>query len=404
MSLVSAHGHMSIKYDQAIIDSMTGMENFYPIQYKQDNKFPINHNYLSRQFSDYSEILEKIKEVVLTNDFTLGRVVDELEELIAIEAGTKYAIGVGSGTDAILLSLKALGIGEGDEVITTTYTFYATVGAIVTSGAKPVLCDCRNDFNIDISRIESLITSRTKAILPVHWSGRPCEMDDIKSIASKHSVYVIEDACHALQAEYKKQRCGSFGNTGCFSFHPLKNLNVWGDGGIITTSDEELANKLRLIRNHGLTDRDTCIEFAYNSRLDSIQAVVAKHVLENHMEDITTSRIKNAKLLDTYLGSCPGLQINSRSKDIKEVFHLYILRAEKRSELIKYLRANGVDAKIHYPIPMHMQPAAMKYGYSEGDFPVAEHLANTCISLPVHEFITKSEIEKMSELVHKFYK
>jgi len=404
MSLVSILGHMSIKYDQAIIDSMIGMENFYPIQYKKDNKFPINHNYLSRQFSDYSEILEKIKEVVLNNDFTLGRVVDEVEELVAIEAGTKYAIAVGSGTDAIFLSLKALGIGEGDEVITTTYTFYATVGAIVTAGAKPVFCDCGNDFNIDVSRIESLITRRTKAIVPVHWSGRPCEMDEIRKISSQHSLYVIEDACHALQAEYKKKRCGSFGETACFSFHPLKNLNVWGDGGIITTSESALASKLKLIRNHGLTDRDTCVEFSYNSRLDSIQAVVAKHVLDNHLKNITASRIGNAQLLDSQLSSCSGIKINTRCLYNKEVFHLYMLRVEKRDELIEYLKINGVDAKIHYPTAMHLQPAAKKYGYSKGDFPVAENLSKSCVSLPVHEFIRKVDIEKMSDLIHKFYK
>ena len=164
------------------------MKNFYPTQYNNDNEIPINHNYLGKQFSDYDEISEKIKGVVIRNDFTLGRVVDEVEYIISKEAGTAYAIGVGSGTDAIFLSLKALGIGEGDEVITTTYTFYATIGAIVTAGAKPVFCDCSDDFNIDVSIIESLITSRTKAIIPVHWSGRPCEMDLIRSIASENST------------------------------------------------------------------------------------------------------------------------------------------------------------------------------------------------------------------------
>ncbi len=267
-----------------------------------------------------------------------------------------------------------------------------------------MFCDCRNDFNIDVSSIESLITTRTKAIVPVHWSGRPCEMDSLINIATKYGLHIVEDACHALQAEYKNKQCGSFGDTACFSFHPLKNLNVWGDGGIITTSNESLANKLRLIRNHGLTDRDTCLEFSYNSRLDSIQAVVAKHIIENHLINITTSRIKNGNMLDTYLRDCPRVKVTTRSSYIKEVFHLYMLIVENRDELVDYLRANRVDAKIHYPTPMHLQPAAKSYCYSKGDFPVAERLAKNCISLPVHEFVTKSEIERMADIIHKFYK
>ena len=178
------------------------MKNFYPKQYSQDSSYPINHNYLSEQFNESDFILSKINEVVKNNDFTLGKTVDEVEELIAYQANTKYAIGVGSGTDALMLSLKSLGIGTGDEVITTTYTFYATVGAIVTSGAKPVFCDCGDDFNIDPEKIEEKITKKTKAIIPVHWSGRPCDMKKIKEVAENNSLEIVEDACHALQGEY----------------------------------------------------------------------------------------------------------------------------------------------------------------------------------------------------------
>ena len=379
------------------------MKNFYPKQYLKDKRYTINHNYLTEQFSDKDIILKKIAEVVKNNDFTLGTCVDDVEALIAVEAGTRYAIGVGSGTDALFLSLKALGIGQGDEVITTTYTFYATVGAIVTSGATPVFCDCRDDFNIDPSLVESLITPRTKAIIPVHWSGRPCDMDALGKISDSYNIPIIEDACHALQAEYFNKRCGSFGKTGCFSFHPLKNLNVWGDGGIITTNDEELSSKLRLIRNHGLVGRNTCVEFAYNSRLDTIQAVVAKHLIENHLQTITSSRQTNAKKLDDALSCLPNITVTPRSRSIKEVFHLYMFTCQDRDTLVPYLQERGIDAKIHYPIPMHMQPAAAYLGYKSGDFPVAESLANTCISLPVHEHITSEHVDHMISSISDFY-
>ena len=281
------------------------MKNFYPDQYQRDKKFEISHNYLSKQFDDYKDIFKKIERVILENDFTLGNSVNEVEELIANECGTKYAIGVGSGTDAIMLSLKSLGIKEGDEVITSTYTFYATIGAIVTAGAKPVFCDCDENYNIDTSQIEEKITSNTKAIVPIHWSGRPCDMDKLQEISKNYSIPIVEDACHALQAEFNSKRCGSFGELGCFSFHPLKNLNVWGDGGIIVSNNKDLSDNLKLIRNHGLINRDTCVKFAYNSRLDTIQAVVAKHLIEKKLDKITENRIKNALRYDSLLRDIP---------------------------------------------------------------------------------------------------
>ncbi len=379
------------------------MKNFYPEQYKKDKSFDISHNYLTKQFNDYDEIFKKIKEVVINNDFTLGNNVNEVEELIAYECGTKYAIGVGSGTDAIMLSLKSLGVKEGDEVITSTYTFYATIGAIVTSGAKPVFCDCDLDYNINTKEIEEKITNKTKAIVPIHWTGRPCEMEELLRISEKYSIPIVEDACHALQAEYRGKRCGSFGDLGCFSFHPLKNLNVWGDGGIIVTDNKQHADNLRLLRNHGLVDRNTCVKFAYNSRLDTIQAVVAKHLIENKLENITQSRIKNALLYDKYLREISSLKIPERIKDNKEVFHLYTFQAEERDQLANLLNEKGVDAKIHYPIPMHMQPASKDYLHSVGDFPIAEKLCKTTISLPVHEFVTEEEIIFVCNLIKEFY-
>mgnify|MGYP001204801924 CR=1 FL=1 len=380
------------------------MKNFYPKQYTEDKLYHINHNYLTQQFDDVDVILKKIKDVVINNDFTLGSVVDDVEALIAKEAGTKHAIGVGSGTDAIFLSLKALGIGIGDEVITTTYTFYATIGAIVTSGAKPVLCDCDDSFNLDPAKIEEKITSKTKAIVPVHWAGRPCDMNKIYKIAKKHNLFIVEDACHALQAEYHGKRCGGLGDLGCFSFHPLKNLNVWGDGGIVTTNNDYLNEKIRLIRNHGLKDRNTCLEFSYNSRLDSIQAVIAKHLIENKLEYITKKRISNSCLFDSLLENIPQIKLLERSPLYKEVFHLYIFTVDNRDELANFLKSNGIDAKIHYPIPMHLQPAAKKYNYNKDDFKNAQKLVSKTISLPVHEFITEEQILYTSNLIKDFFK
>lgn len=379
------------------------MQNFYPDQYNKDKNFSIQHNYLSSQFSDSDLILSKIKNVVINNDFTLGNVVDEVEELIAHEANTKYAVAVGSGTDALFLSLKSLGIGQGDEVITTTFTFYATIGAIVTAGARPVFCDCSNDYNINANLIESLITPRTKAIMPVHWSGRPCDMNMVSEIARSYNLSIVEDACHALQADYRGKRCGSLGDLGCFSFHPLKNLNVWGDGGIITTNNENLSRRLKLIRNHGLIDRDTCVEFSYNSRLDTIQAVVAKHVLEHKFNNITKKRIYNSHLLDVLLSEIPELVLPKRDPNLKEVFHLYMFQALRRDELIAHLQSFGIDAKVHYPVNMHLQPAASFLGHKIGDFPIAEKLSNGCVSLPVHEFVSEDSLEYMSSCIKSFY-
>lgn len=382
---------------------MKVQRNFLPNRYEVTDQHAINHNYLPQQFADHEEILEKIARVVVAGDFTLGREVDQLEDEFAVIAGTKHAIGVGSGTDALLLSLKALGVGEGDEVITTPYTFFATIGAIVTAGAKPVFVDIRADYNINVSVIESAISPRTKAILPVHWSGKPCEMDAMAQVAGRHGLAIVEDACHAVKASYKGRPAGSLGTLGCFSFHPLKNLNVWGDGGIITTNSDELADKLRLLRNHGLLSRNECAVFAYNSRLDTVQAVVARHLLQK-LDHITESRIANAGYFDERLSEIPQIKIPRREPDIKHVYHLYIVRAKSRDQLKEHLVRHGVDAKVHYPIPMHLQPAATFLAHKEGDFPVCEATAGSVISLPVHEFVTREQQDQVVDLIHRFYR
>jgi aminotransferase EvaB len=377
-------------------------KNFLPAQYKQTNQLPINHNYLTDQFSDREAIWAKVRDVVVRGDFTLGSEVDRLEAEFATLNGVKHAIGVGSGTDALFLSLKAIGIDKGDEVITTPFTFYATIGAIATAGAKPVFCDAGADFNIDTALIESKITAVTKAIVPVHWSGKPCDMDAIERIAKKYNLVVISDACHAINATYKGRPSGSLGTISCFSFHPLKNLNVWGDGGIISTDSDEIADRLRLLRNHGLVGRDECRVFAYNSRLDTIQAVVALHLMSK-IEHITNSRVENARYFDEKLAGIPQVVVPRRDDGVRQVFHIYSVRCEQRDALQEYLVANGVDAKVHYPVPMHLQPAAAYLGHKKGDFPFAERLAHETISFPVHEFIRREQQDQVIKLIKAFY-
>ena len=357
------------------------MKNFLPTQYKKDNLYKIKHNYLSEQFSDYKSILKKFEKIIKNNDFTLGIEVDKFENNIKKLLNQKYVVAVGSGTDALMLSLKCLGIKEGDEVITTPYTFYATIGAIVSAGAKPVFVDVNEDYNINPKLIEKKITKKTKAIMPVHWSGKICEMKNISRISKKYKIPIVEDACHGILASYNNKLAGSFGDFGCFSLHPLKNLNVWGDGGFVVIKKENFRKRM-LLRNHGLTGRNKNLLFGYNSRLDTLQACVANHLLKK-IKIITNSRIKNAIKFDKELKKIDGLILKKRSSNFKEVFHLYEFRVKNfrlRNKLLNYLIKHKIDAKIHYPVPMHLQPAAKIYKYKKGDFSNAEKIANSTIS------------------------
>jgi dTDP-4-amino-4,6-dideoxygalactose transaminase len=378
--------------------------NFLIKQYLSDKKMKIRHNYLSEQFYNSKKIFKLIKDTVKFNDFTLGRYVDLLEKKFCKYQKVKYALGVGSGTDAIFLSLKALGIKDGDEVITPTYSFYATAGAIVTAGAKPVFVDIKDDLNIDENEIEKKITKKTKAIVPVHWSGRICNMEKIMNIAHRFKLHVVEDACHAILAHNdKKKYAGNFGITGCFSLHPLKNLNVWGDGGIITTNNKKIYEKLKLMRNHGLINRNNCKIYGYNSRLDTIQAAVALEMIKK-INLITNCRIKNAQYLNNKLSPIKQVKVIEEQNNYKSVYHIYQFYCEERNKLNYHLRKNKIDSKIHYPKPLHLHNAARKFKYKKGQFENAEKLAKKVISIPVHEFVTKKELNFMIEKIKNFYK
>jgi len=379
------------------------VKNFLPKEYKKNRKLKINHSYLVEQFADYTKIFKEVEKVVKRGDYTLGKEVDICEKNFAKRTGAKYAISVGNGTDALLLTLKALNIGSGDEVITVPYTFIATVGSIVIAEAKPVFVDIKEDYNMDENKIVTAITKKTKAIMPVHWAGRPCELDKIYSIAKKYKLHVVQDSAHVIGARFKKKHLINFSDACTYSMHPLKNLNVWGDGGFVVTNKKPLAKKLYLIRNHGLKNRNNVEIFGYNSRLDTIQAAVANYKMKNKLDNITNKRIKNATTLDKLLSKNKNVTTVKRLKHLKEVFHLYHINVKKRDLLQKYLIKNNVDAKVHYPIPIHLQKAAKYLKYKKGDFPIAEKMANTSLSLPVHEFINERHIKYMVHYINKFY-
>jgi len=363
----------------------------------------VKFSYLDRQFEDVDAYLSDVRALVLSGDFTLGSAVTEFERRFAELCRMPYAIGVGSGTDALILSLKILGVGPGDEVVTAPNTFIATVGAIAMTGARPVFADNDESFTVDPTRIEAAITPRTKAIAPVHYTGSVADMPAIMKIARKHGLVVVEDACQSIMAARDGQPVGSWGDTACFSLHPLKNLNVWGDAGVIVTRSAELNQKLRLFRNHGLANRDEVEMFGHNSRLDSLQAVIGNRLI-TQTEFITTKRIANARQLDEGLADLKEfIRIPPRPENVKHVYHLYVIRVQRRDELLAHLRTNGIDAKVHYPIPVHLQRAAAYLGYEPGDFPVAEEDSRTTITLPAHQHLTGDEIDDMLEQIHSFY-
>ncbi len=366
----------------------------------------VGYSYLEQQFSDCKSILKDIEKLVKTGDFTLGKPVQEFEQNFARQLGAEYAIGVNSGTDALFLALKAAGIKPGDEVITAPNTFIATVGAIVAAGAKPVFVDVNDEFLIDTNKIETAVTSKTKAIMPVHYAGHAVDMDHIMEIADKNKLAVVEDACQAIGAKVNDKCCGTIGIAGGFSLHPLKNLNVWGDSGVIITNSKKIKEKLILLRNHGLADRDNVTIFGYNSRLDSLQAVVGNHLIKD-FEWITDKRITAANRLDRELGPDselkPFITIPIRRLNKKYVYHLYMIIVKDRDNLLQHLNKHGVEAKIHYPIPLHLQEAGQDLGYKKGDFPNCEWQCENMLTLPVHQHLSDEQISYIIKSIREFY-
>lgn len=350
----------------------------------------VSYNYLAEKAKDADVVLAKIRNVVNSGDFTLGRELAQFEQDFAQYIGVKHAIGVGSGTDALFFALKAKGIGPDDEVLTTPYTFYATVGAIVQAGARPVFSDIGEDLNLDMLNLK--LTQGTKCVLPVAFGGTP----------SAYPVTIdIEDACQAVGASVNGRKIGRRALS-AFSLHPLKNLHIWGDGGVVTTDSDEIAYKIRLWRNHGLEDRDRWITFGYNSRLDTIQAVVARHYLRD-IDKVTEKRAYNAAYYDSELKDIEGITLPRRCKGVESAWHLYQILAEKRGQLREHLYQCGIETKIHYPIPLHMQPACLHLGYRRGEFPKAEYACEHALSLPIHEFLSIDQVKYVISSIKDFY-
>ncbi len=336
------------------------------------------------------EILGEFDEISMRGAYVLNSELREFEENFAQYCGMRFAIGVGNGSDALFFSLIALDIGAGDEIITAPNSFIATAWAITNVGAKPVFVDVRDDYNIDPDQIEAAITPRTKAIIPIHLTGRVADMDPILEIARKHRLHVIEDSAQAVGASYKGKKAGSFGVVSCFSLHPLKNLHVHGDGGVITTDDKSLYERLMKMRNHGMKNREECEFWGYNSRLDGIQAAIANIKLP-HLDRWNQRFREIAARYTEALADCVQVPID-REYEVP-VYHRYIIRHTRRDAMQSYLAEQGIETKVNYPIPLHLQEAARPLGYKRGDFPQAEQQSETILSLPIYPELEDAQVE-----------
>jgi dTDP-4-amino-4,6-dideoxygalactose transaminase len=348
------------------------------------------------------EMLDIVSGLLDSGQFILGEDLIKFEHSFARLCGTKYAVGVANGTDALFLSLKAAGIQRGDEVITAPNSFLASASSIYLAGATPVFADVRQDFNIDPAQIRKVISPKTKAIMPVHLTGRPADIDAILEIAHEHHLAVIEDCAQAVCAEYNNKPVGSFGATGCFSLHPLKNLSACGDGGVITTNNEDIYRQLLKARNHGLRNRDECEFWSYNSRLDNLHAAML-NVKLNKLAGWTARRREIASCYcDRFSGLDMILPIDKPHE--RSVYHTFIVQTSYRNGLKSFLAEKGIDTKIHYPVPIHLQDAAKYLGYRPGDFPVTENQTETILSLPVFPELSDLQVEYVADTVIRFFK
>ena len=354
------------------------------------------------QFSEEeSDLMALVREALKSGMFVGGPQITELEARLADYCNVSEVIAVNSGTDALMLAMAGLGIGHGDEVITPPNSFVASTAAIVHIGATPVFADVLPDQNIDPNSVARVITSKTKAIMAVHLTGRIADMNSLKKLADEHGLSLIEDAAQSVGSEYHGERAGSIGDAGCFSAHPLKNLNAIGDAGYVTTNNQDLAEKLRHKRNHGLVDRNTVEEFGLVSRMDTLNAAVLLKRLDMLPKTIELRR-RNATLYQNHLNPdhvffppCQQHEFNT--------FHTFVIQIDRRDELQAHLGGQGIGSSIHYPVPIHLQPAAEKYGHKVGDFPVVEKQAERILSLPIHQHLTEEQVLHVAETVNRFF-
>jgi len=358
----------------------------------------VPYNYLPMQFADYSEISARWDELIKSTEFTLGTFMEKFEREFAAYVGARHCVATNNGTDALILSLKALGIGPGDEVITPCNSFYATTGAVVAVGATPVFCDVDDRYQTDVSDMASRITKRTKLLLPVHWAGASPDMDSLTRLAQENGLELLEDACMAIGGSWNGQHPGTFGRVGAFSMHPLKTLNVMGDGGMVVTNDDELHAWMLKYRNHGMIDRDHIDMWGVNMRLQPLQAVVASHMLTSLDQRLARRREIQAEL-DSALRNVPGITVPPRDPRNLETVSLYMILADKRDQLLACLVKNLIEAKVHYPVPLHLQKPGLAMGYSRGSLPFAEKQAETLVTLPAHEYLSGEQLNKVISYV-----
>ncbi len=362
---------------------------------------------LQAQFQQIrSDVLSAIEEVCHDQSFVLGRRVEAFETAIADYLECRYAIGVASGSDALLLSLMAAGVNPGDEVITVPFTFFSTAGGISRLYAVPVFADVRADtLTIDPERIEEKITPRTKAIIPVHLFGQCADMERIMEVADRRGIKVIEDACQSIGASRRGRKAGTFGYSGCFSFFPSKNLGGVGDGGLIVTDDGDLRELLLALRVHGSRSDYHHDHIGLNSRLDALEAAVLRVKLQ-HLDNWNAKRARNAanyNRLFSEAGLLEHVALPATDPNNVHVFNQYTLRAQKRDELMAYLKEHEIGHKVYYPVPLHLQECYQPLGYSKGDFPVSEQLAQEVLSLPVYPELTDAQMEAVVTRISEFY-
>jgi dTDP-4-amino-4,6-dideoxygalactose transaminase len=347
------------------------------------------------------ELMNAFELVLDSGRYIQGPEVKEFENDFAIYSGTKLAAGIANGTCSLKLTLQALDLPRNSEVITAPNSFIASASSVVLAGLKPTFVDVAEDMNMDVDLLESAINENTKVIMPVHLTGRPAKMDHILSLAKKYDLYVLEDAAQAVGARYKGQRVGSFGTAGSFSLHPLKNLHAYGDAGIVTTNDEELWSRLSVLKNHGLSDRITCETFSANCRLDELQASFLRIQLRK-LDEWNEARRTLANRYNQSLADVVSVPLENENEF--HVYQTYMVKVRRRDELQSFLKVQGIESIVHYPIPIHLQPAAKSLNHKEGSFPIAEKLAREILSLPLYPGLSRSDQQFVIDKIHEFYR
>ncbi|OFW26698.1 MAG: hypothetical protein A3H27_13180 [Acidobacteria bacterium RIFCSPLOWO2_02_FULL_59_13] len=348
-----------------------------------------------------TELVRAVENVLDSGRYILGPEVAAFESEFAKYCQTKFAAGISNGTSALHLVLRGIGLDDGDEVITVPNSFVASASSIALAGAKPVFVDICDDGNMDPQRLEDAITKRTRAIVPVHLTGRPAKMTDILEIARRRNLFVLEDAAQAVGASLDGKRVGSWGDAACFSLHPLKNLHAFGDGGMVTSQDQDLMARLAKARNHGLANREQCDFWSFNSRLDEMQAAMLRVQLR-HLDAWTETRRSLALRYNDLLR--PYVAVPDEGPGERCVFQTYVVKADRRDELRQYLNERGVEALIHYATPIHLQPAAKGLGYSASDFPETMRHVGKIMSLPLYPTLTHTQQDRVIEIISSFYR